>query len=307
MFISVPASLRVGPFTSTVLVRKRYLFFYIFIIWASVIPILLEFYLYWHYTFSLNLQVYFVFLFPIIILIMYVTSIFSSLICAKCILIILNKIHKPKEGIFQRDNSNKDYRYWCLRNTIKRWPIWLSHKFPIPFFDNLCFKMFGVKTTFSNSLFEGWVDCEFIEFGNNVILGQASIIQSALIIGDFLIIKKTKIGENVKIGAHSVVMPGSQIERDCILAASSVTTVGQRLEEGWIYIGAPAAKFKRNRFNEYNLEEKISHVKDVEALRDKYEKIYLKWYDNDMSWTERKALRKKKKEDERQRIDSRIE
>ena len=118
-----------------------------------------------------------------------------------------------------------------------------------------------------------------------------------------LIIRKTIIGNDVKIGAHTVVMPGTQIEDNCILAASSVTTVGQKLEEGWIYIGAPAHKYKKNRFNEDNLEERISHVKDIEALRDKYEEIYVKWYDDDISWTERKKLRKQKKEAEKQRMD----
>jgi carbonic anhydrase/acetyltransferase-like protein (isoleucine patch superfamily) len=161
--------------------------------------------------------------------------------------------------------------------------------------------MFGVKTTFSNSLFEGWIDCEFIEFGKNVIVGQASIIQSTVIIGDFLIIKKIKIGNNVKLGAHALVMPGTEIGDNCILAASSVSTVGQKLEEGWIYIGVPANKYKKNRFDEDNIEEKISHVKDIEALRDKYEEIYVKWYDNDISWTERKKLRKQKKDAERLR------
>ena len=301
--ISVPASLRVGPFTSTVLVKKKYLICYIFLIWISVIPILLEFYVYWYYFFKVNSPIYFVFFFPLIILIMYVTSVLTSLIFSKILLIIVNTFHKPREGVFHRHESDKDYRYWSLRNTIKRWPVWLAHKFPIPFLDNLCFKMFGVKTAFSNSLFEGWVDCEFIEFGKNVIIGQASIIQSALIIGDMLIIRKTIIGNDVKIGAHTVVMPGTQIEDNCILAASSVTTVGQKLEEGWIYIGAPAHKYKKNRFNEDNLEERISHVKDIEALRDKYEEIYVKWYDDDISWTERKKLRKQKKEAEKQRME----
>ncbi|MEJ2250354.1 MAG: DapH/DapD/GlmU-related protein [Candidatus Lokiarchaeota archaeon] len=120
-----------------------------------------------------------------------------------------------------RETSNKDYCYWSIRNTIKKWPIWLSHKFPFPFLDNICLKVFGVKTKFSNSLFEGWIDTEFIDIGNNVVLGQGSIIQSSIVIGNLLIIRKTKIGDNVRIGAHSVVMPGTKIGNNSILAASS--------------------------------------------------------------------------------------
>ncbi|MEJ2278250.1 MAG: DapH/DapD/GlmU-related protein [Candidatus Lokiarchaeota archaeon] len=145
-----------------------------------------------------------------------------------------------------RETSNKDYCYWSIRNTIKKWPIWLSHKFPFPFLDNICLKVFGVKTKFSNSLFEGWIDTEFIDIGNNVVLGQGSIIQSSIVIGNLLIIRKTKIGDNVRIGAHSVVMPGTKIGNNSILAASSTTTVAQELEENMIYLGIPAKKFKPN-------------------------------------------------------------
>jgi len=95
--------------------------------------------------------------------------------------------------------------------------------------------MFGVKTKFANSLFEGWVDCEFIEFEKNVVEGQGGNVQSAVIVGNLLIIKKTIIEENVRIGTHSIIMPGTYMEKNCVLAACSTTTVGQILEEGWIY------------------------------------------------------------------------
>jgi carbonic anhydrase/acetyltransferase-like protein (isoleucine patch superfamily) len=135
--------------------------------------------------------------------------------------------------------------------------------------------LFGVKTQFSNSLFEGWVDTEFIEFGKNVVVGQASVIQSAVIIGNLFIIRKTIIEDNVRIGAHSVVMPGTHMKKDSVLAASSLTTVGQELEEGWVYLGAPAKKYKRDVFFEDGLEEIIAEQEhDIEELRKKYKELY---------------------------------
>jgi acetyltransferase-like isoleucine patch superfamily enzyme len=181
------------------------------------------------------------------------------------------------------NKSGKDYRYWCMRSVIKRWPIWLSHKFPLPFLDNICLKLFGIRTKYSNSLFEAWVDTEFIEFGKEVVLGQGSIIQSSVIVGNLLIIRKTVIEDNVKIGAHSVVMPGTILCKNSILAASSMTTVGQELEEGWIYLGVPAKKFKENVFYEDYLEEIIEkQMNDVEKIRQEYEKLYTKRYDKDL-------------------------
>lgn len=272
--MSVPAYLKAGPFTSNVLVKKKYLIFHIFQIWVSVFIVQFEFWWYWNFLFD-NKFIHFIIFLPALILVMYVSLVFVSLFFTKILLIFVNLFHKPKEGVFLRDRTDKDYRYWSIRNTIKKWPTWMAHKFPLPFLDNICFKLFGVKTKFSNSLFEGWVDTEFIEFGKNIVVGQASIIQSAIIIGNLFIIRKTIIEDNVRIGAHSVIMPGTHMKKDSVLAATSLTTIGQELEEGWVYLGAPAKKYKKDVFFEDGLEEIIAkQEQDIEDLRKKYEDLY---------------------------------
>ena len=271
--MSVPSSLKVGPNTTLVLAKKRYLIFYIFLIWISIFSIQFEFWLFWKLYEPRFIQ--FLFFLPLLIFIMYLTSILISLIFAKLILVIANLIHKPREGIFLRHHSDKDYRYWSLRNTIKRWPIWLSHKFPFPFMNNICSKMFGVKTTYSNSLFEGWVDTEFIEFGKNIVVGQGAIVQSAIIVGNLFIIRKTVIEDNVVIGSQSVVMPGTYMKTNSILGGHSMTIVGQKIEENWIYLGAPAKKFKKNVFLEDGLEEIIKKQSDKKIEPDvRFEDLY---------------------------------
>ncbi|MHA2390678.1 MAG: DapH/DapD/GlmU-related protein [Promethearchaeota archaeon] len=303
--MSVPNTMRVGPFTPTVLVKKRYLIFYFFLIWASIIPILLEFWIYWQLLWSYTRPVHFYTYLPLLIFLMYITIVFSAIFFAKILLLIVNVIHKPREGTFLRVPADRDYRYWSLRNTIKRWPVWLAHRFPFPgILDNICFKAFGVKTKISNSLFEGWVDTEFIDFGKDVVVGQGAIVQSAVIIGNLLIVRKTVIDDDVRIGSHAIVMPGTHIGHNCILAANSVTTVGQVLEEGWIYVGIPAKKFKRNYFFEDGLEDKLGHVEDIESLREKYEEIYTKRYDElkQKERKERKEIKREKKEEEKRRF-----
>ncbi len=271
--MSVPASLNVGPNTTLTLVKKRYLIFYVFLIWISIFSIQFEFWLIW--KLYEPKFIHFLFFLPPVILLMYLTSIIISLIFAKIFLIIVNIFHKPREGVFLRHSSDKDYRYWSLRSTIKKWPIWISHKFPFPLMDNICFKMFGVKTKYSNSLFEGWVDTEFIEFGKNVVIGQGAIVQSATIVGNLFIIRKTTIEDNVVIGIHSFVMPGTHMKKNSILGGHSLTTVGQVLEENWIYLGAPAKKFKENVFFDEGLEEIIKgqFEKKTES-QEKFEELY---------------------------------
>jgi len=294
--------MRVGPFVATVLVKKRYLIFYIFLMWVSMIAVLLEFWFYWQLLWNPIRPIHFYIFLPLVCFLMYVTAVLTSIIFAKILLVIVNAFHKPKEGVFLRHPSDKDYRYWSIRNTIKKWPIWLAHKFPFPFLDNLCFKMFGVKTKFSNSLFEGWVDCEFIEFGKNVVVGQGSIVQSAVIVGNLLIIRKTIIEDNVRIGAHAIVMPGTHIGKNSVLAANSVTIVGQELKDDWIYVGVPAKEFKKNRFFEDGLEKVLGHVEDVDQLREKYEALYIKRYDQHLSHKERKEIKKEHLEEESRRL-----
>ncbi len=262
--MSVPSSLKVGPNTTLILAKKRYLIFYIFLIWISIFTIQFEFWLYWNWLYGPTLTepkvfIHFLLLLPFLVFVMYLTSILVSLFFAKVILVIINLIHKPREGVFLRHHSDKDYRYWSLRSTIKKWPLWLSHKFPFPFMNNICSKMFGIKTNYSNSLFEGWVDTEFIEFGKNIVVGQGAIVQSSVIFGNLFIIRKTIIEDNVMIGTQSVVMPGTYMKKNCILGGHSMTTVGQELEENWIYLGAPAKKFKKNVFYEDGLEEIIKN------------------------------------------------
>lgn len=272
--MSTPSSLKIGPNTSLVLVKMRYLIFYIILMWISIFSIQFEFWWIWK-LYVIEKYIHFYLFLPLVIFVMYLTSILVSLIFAKILLEIVNLFHKPREGVFLRHRSNKDYRYWSLRNTIKKWPIWISHKFPFPFMDNICSKMFGVKTTYSNSLFEGWVDTEFIDFGKNVVVGQGSVIQSAIIVGNLFIIRKTTIEDNVVIGSHSVVMPGTNMKKNSILGGHSMTTVGQVLEANWVYLGAPAKKFKKNVFIEDGLEDIIKKQGEekLEAQK-KFDELY---------------------------------
>ena len=274
--MSVPSSLKVGPNTTLTLAKKRYLIFYILLIWISIFTIQFEFWLLWDiYDIGYEYNVHFYLFLPLMVFVMYLSAIFVSLIFAKLMLTIVNFIHKPRKGIFLRHSSDKDYRYWSIRSVIKKWPLWISHKFPFPFMNNICLKIFGVKTRFSNSLFEGFVDTEFLDFGKNVVIGQSAIVQSAVIVGNLFIIRKTILEENVVVGAHSIVMPGTHMKKNSILAGSSLTTVGQELEDGWIYLGAPAKKYKRNVFSEEDLEHIIAEEIEKEVKIDiKTEDLY---------------------------------
>jgi carbonic anhydrase/acetyltransferase-like protein (isoleucine patch superfamily) len=218
--------------------------------------------------------------FPLVFFIGVILLILSSIIIAKFVLSCVNLIHKPKEGVFNRNKKDKDYCYWSLRSIIKKWPVWLTRHLSLPLLETITFKVLGVKTSFSNSLNEGWVDCEFVEFGKNVKIGQGSLIMSNIIVQDKLIIKKVKIKDKVIIGAHAVVLPGTVIEPNTILDVISMTTVNQHLEGDTVYHGVPAKKveeikirnnkkaletliFEKSVKKELNEEDLSAHVKEL--------------------------------------------
>ncbi len=197
-------------------------------------------------------------IFPFVFFLGILLLIISSIAIAKVFLIFTNLFHKPKEGVFLRHKDDKDFRYWSLRAVIKKWPIWLARQLSLPIIEILIFKILGVKTSFSNSLYEGWIDCEFVEFGKNIKIGQGSLITSNIIIKDKLIIKKVTIQDNVIIGAHAIVLPGTKIDSDTILDAISMTNINQHLERNSIYHGTPATKIIKNQ----------SKIKDKTGLED---------------------------------------
>lgn len=51
------------------------------------------------------------------------------------------------------------------------------------------------------------------------------------------------IGNNVFIGSHSTILPGSVVQDNVVIGANSV--VSGELESGWIYGGSPAKKIKK--------------------------------------------------------------
>jgi carbonic anhydrase/acetyltransferase-like protein (isoleucine patch superfamily) len=74
-------------------------------------------------------------------------------------------------------------------------------------------------------------------------------------------------------------MPGTQMGENSVLAASSTTTVSQELEEGMIYIGVPAQKYKKNVFFKDGLEKLLLRYNNTEELKKKYDLLYTKRVD----------------------------
>jgi hypothetical protein len=168
----------------------------------------------------------------------------TSLLIGKLMLIILKLIHQPKEGIFKVDYRDRDYYFFCLRVSIKKVIFWIWNNFCFPWVSNFAFKIFNMRTDFKSTLFDGWSDAEWINYGSNIMLGQGALVASSIIIGDYLLIKKVIIGDHVVLGGNSIVAPGTIIGKGTTLGVFSVTHINQILKPGWIYIGRPARRYQ---------------------------------------------------------------
>ena len=221
--------------------RNRYLFLYAVIIILSFVPC--SFFEYWYFINFWRSDFYWLFflLLPFNLLILIYLLQFSSIMFSLIFLSTIKLLHKPKEGIFKRDISDKDYLYWNLRNLIKKWPLFILGSNPFPWFKNrFVLRFFGVKIGKKSLCDNCWISSEFVSIGKNVIIGMNSTILSFGIEQDSFFIKKIVIDDNVLIGAKCVILPGTIMKKGAKLSAHSYTNVGDILEENLVYMGHPA-------------------------------------------------------------------
>ena len=137
----VPASLKPGAHTTNTLLAKRYLIIHAILIWLSVQPLIIiaAMFLEW-YSYD---PLYLLIAMPLFLVVSFFIFLFTALFWSALFLKIINLFYTPREGIFPRDKHNRAYRYWSLRAVVKKFPLWISHNSPIPWADNLAFRLFG--------------------------------------------------------------------------------------------------------------------------------------------------------------------
>jgi acetyltransferase-like isoleucine patch superfamily enzyme len=188
----------------------------------------------------------------------------SSLLFGKLTLIVLKLFHEPRQGIFEASFKNRDYYFFCLRVSVKKFVFWIWNNFCFPWVTNFAFKVCEMRADFKSTLFDGWSDVEFMEFGENIMLGQGAVVSSSIIIGNHLLIKKVIIGDHVVLGGNCIVAPGTIIGKSTTLGVWAITHINQVLEPGWIYVGRPARKYqKAERSKEMSHKEPSRRIVDT--------------------------------------------
>jgi acetyltransferase-like isoleucine patch superfamily enzyme len=231
-------------------VNVKFLIVYIPIFWLSGLIITTIWYWYSRSQFISNFEWSFFLFFPLVLFGLIYIFILGCLLFSKLFLIIVNLIHKPKEGIFKAEIGDTDFEFWMLRTELKKIALWFLRNSPFPWTDVLAFKQLGVNMDFSSHLADAWCDSEFIKFGRKVMIGQGATIMSSMVIGKYLLIKNVFFNDYVMVGGHTTISPGTVIERESVIGAISSTTYNQVLKPGWIYFGIPARELKENKYAE---------------------------------------------------------
>ncbi|MHA2038475.1 MAG: hypothetical protein ACW972_05510 [Promethearchaeota archaeon] len=243
-------------------VNIKFLVVYIPIFWLSGMVDTIIFYTFISLVRNVFVMIFFL---PTIIIIMWFIFILGCFFFSKLFLILINLIHKPKEGVFRAEIGDTDFEFWSLRTEIKKIVLWLLRNWPLPWADILAFKFFGIKMTLSSSLYDSWCDGEFITFGRRVLVGQGTTIMSSMVVGRYLIIKHVICGDYSLIGGYSTIAPGTIVGQDTFVSALSTSVYSQILEPGWIYLGIPCIKLKPNKYAESQRE--ILMKRDVDEER----------------------------------------
>jgi acetyltransferase-like isoleucine patch superfamily enzyme len=79
-----------------------------------------------------------------------------------------------------------------------------------------------------------------VEIGSNCIVGQFALLVPHVIEGRRLAHYPIRIGNNVTIGAHAVVLSDVTIGNNAIVATGAIVRKGTRIADGEIWGGVPA-------------------------------------------------------------------
>lgn len=234
-------------------VNVKFLLVYIPIFWVSGLIITILWYWYSEDIIdgnSIKFHLPFFLFFPVILFGLLYIFIIACILFSKLLLILVNLIHRPKEGIFKAQIGDTDFEFWQLRTQIKKISLWFLRNSPFPWTDVIAFQQLGVDMDFSSHLADTWCDPEFIKLGRKVMIGQGATIMSSMVVGKYLLIKGVFFDDYVMVGGQTSIAPGTIIKRESVIGAISSTTYDQVLKPAWIYLGIPARELKENKYAE---------------------------------------------------------
>lgn len=137
------------------------------------------------------------------------------------------------------------YHVYLLFYLLLFYPVMRSGFVPVPL-TRVLYQALGARlgaNTYSSGII---LDPRFVEIGSDCIVGQFALIVPHVIEGSRLAHYPVRIGNNVTIGAHAVVLSDVTIGDDAIVATGAVVKKGTRIGPGEVWGGVPATLLDRS-------------------------------------------------------------
>ncbi len=145
-----------------------------------------------------------------------------------------------QEGeIAEKSRQEFSYHVYLLFYLMLFYPLMRSGAMPVPLM-RLVYLALGARlgaNTYSSGII---LDPPFVQIGSNSIVGQFALIVPHVIEGTRLAHHKIRIGSNVTVGAHAVVLAGVSIGDNAIVATGAVVPKGTQIGPGEVWGGVPA-------------------------------------------------------------------
>lgn len=135
------------------------------------------------------------------------------------------------------------YHVYLLFYLILFYPVMRSGFVPVPLMRPFYLAL-GARlgaNTYSSGII---LDPGFVEVGGNSLIGQYALLVPHVIEGERLAHYPIRIGDNVTIGAHAVVLSDVVIGDNAIVATGAVVKKGSRIGAGEVWGGVPARPIK---------------------------------------------------------------
>ena len=158
------------------------------------------------------------------------------------------RAHPLREGpIAEGSKQEFTYHVYLLFFLILFYQPIRTKLIPVPLL-RLVYRALGArlgKNTYSSgTILDPW----FTKVGDNTILGEDSLVFSHAIEGNKLSHRRVEIGDNVTIGAKSIIMSGVQIGDGAIIGAGSVVLKNTVIGKNEFWAGNPA-RMKKEDWN----------------------------------------------------------
>ena len=131
-----------------------------------------------------------------------------------------------------------------IRTTFNATVIVLVHRLPLPRVKNFFYRMIGTEIG-KNTIFDAKTDMFFpekVKVGDNcIIAGEAKLLAHEFLQGRYRK-GKIEIGDNVVIGQDSLILPGVEIGDNAIIGAGAVVT--KDVDKNTVVAGNPARKIR---------------------------------------------------------------